>query len=119
MAPCLLLTPDKVHSRISTISRHPLRIDGTKNHRRCIRGIENQRREDLAALFGRARRWASMSFQTSAIFDSASSRLQLSRDCSFAFGDLEVRETVPLAADTRPEVSATGRGFSAGRLRRL
>jgi hypothetical protein len=32
---------------------------------------------------------------------------------------LEVRETVPLAADTRPEVSATGRGFSADRLRRL
>ena len=60
-----------------------------------------------------------MSFQTSAIFDSASSRLQFSRDRSFVFGDLAVRETVPLAPDTRPEVSATARGFSGGRLRRL
>jgi hypothetical protein len=60
-----------------------------------------------------------MSSQTSAIFDSASSRPQFSRDRSFAFGDFEARETAPLAADTRPEVSATGRDFSAGRLRRL
>ena len=60
-----------------------------------------------------------MSFQTSAIFDSASSRPQFSRDRSLALGDLEPREGAPLAADTRPELFATERGFSAGRLRRL
>jgi hypothetical protein len=59
-----------------------------------------------------------MPSQTSAIFDSASSRPQFSRDRSFAFGNFEVREGAPLAADARPEVSATGRGFLAMRLRR-
>ena len=60
-----------------------------------------------------------MSFQTSAIFDSASSTPQFSHDRSFAFGDFEAREGAPLAAAARPEVSATGRGFLAMRLSRL
>jgi hypothetical protein len=34
MTPFLLLTPDKVRTPIAAISRYPLRIDGTKSHRR-------------------------------------------------------------------------------------
>jgi hypothetical protein len=59
-----------------------------------------------------------MSFQTSAIFDNASSTPQFSRDRSFAFGNFEAPDCTPLAAATRPEVSATGRGFLAMRLTR-
>jgi hypothetical protein len=59
-----------------------------------------------------------MSFQTSAIFDKASSRPHFSRDRSFAFGNLAAREGVPLAADTRP-ASATARGFLPRLLWRL
>jgi hypothetical protein len=60
-----------------------------------------------------------MSFQISVISDNASSRPQFSRDRSFAFGNFEVREDAPLAADTRSEVSAAGRDFLVNRLRRL
>jgi hypothetical protein len=60
-----------------------------------------------------------MSFQTSAIFDKASSRPHFSPGRSFAFGNLAAREGVLLAADTRPETSATGRGFLPGLLWRL
>jgi hypothetical protein len=60
-----------------------------------------------------------MSFQISVISDNASSRPQFSRDRSFAFGNLEAREDASLVADTRSEVSTTGRDFLVDRLRRL
>ena len=60
-----------------------------------------------------------MSFQISVISDNASSRPQFSRDRSFAFGNLESREDASLVADTRSEVSTTGRDFLVDRLRRL
>jgi hypothetical protein len=60
-----------------------------------------------------------MSFQTSAIFDNASSRPQFSGGRSFAFGNLEAREDAPLAVDARSEVSAAVRDFLTSRLWRL
>ena len=60
-----------------------------------------------------------MFFQISVISDNASSRPQFSRDRGFAFGNLEAREDASLVADTRSEVSTTGRDFLVDRLRRL
>jgi hypothetical protein len=60
-----------------------------------------------------------MSFQTSAIFDNASSKPQFSGGRSFALGNLDAREDAPLPADTRSEASAAGRDFFATRLWRL